>query len=96
MSSFHLAFGAAEPFTRHSQHGYRRGGTFESPKVPKSDLGLRPKNPRTGTPARKGNALPERGLNGAYSVPQRIYPLPVPLPRGGGGAVYPNNRLFNS
>ena len=26
-------------------HGYRRGGTFDSPKVPKSDLGLRPKNP---------------------------------------------------
>ena len=23
----------------------RRGGTFDSPKVPKSDLGLRPKNP---------------------------------------------------
>ena len=26
-------------------YGYRRGGTFDSPKVPKSDLGLRPKNP---------------------------------------------------
>ncbi len=26
-------------------HGYRRGGTFDSPKVPKSDLGLRPKDP---------------------------------------------------
>jgi hypothetical protein len=24
---------------RYKLHGYRRGGTFESPKVPKSDLG---------------------------------------------------------
>ena len=28
-----------KPFRKHDLHGYRRGGTFESPKVPKSDLG---------------------------------------------------------
>jgi len=28
-----------KPFRRHDLHGYRRGGTFDSPKVPKSDLG---------------------------------------------------------
>ena len=32
---------------RRNLYGYRRGGTFESPKVPKSDLGLRPKDPLT-------------------------------------------------
>ena len=28
-----------KPFSYHNLHGYRRGGTFDSPKVPKSDLG---------------------------------------------------------
>ena len=65
-------------------YGYRRGGTFDSPKVPKSDLGLRPKNPRTGTPARKVYDLPERRLNGAYKVSQMHLPPPG-LPRFGGG-----------
>ena len=48
---YHLRWG--KPFRNLGLYGYRRGGTFDSPKVPKSDLGLRPKNPRTGTPARK-------------------------------------------
>ena len=52
--------------------------------MPKSDLGLRPKNPRTGTPARKVYDLPERRLNGAYKVSQMHLPPPN-LPRFGGG-----------
>ena len=35
----------SKSFSYHNLHGYRRGGTFDSPKVPKRDLGLRPKNP---------------------------------------------------
>ena len=50
----------------------------------KNGSGLRPKNPRTGTPARNGCAVPERGLNGAYKVPQAHLPPPN-LPRFGGG-----------
>ena len=43
----------------------------------KSVLGLRPKNPRTGTPARNGCAVPKRGLNGAYRVSAtHFYRLP--------------------
>ena len=40
---YHLRWG--KPFRNLGLYGYRRGGTFDSPKVPKSDLGLRPKNP---------------------------------------------------
>ncbi len=40
---YHLRWG--KPFRNLGLHGYRRGGTFDSPKVPKSDLGLRPKDP---------------------------------------------------
>ena len=55
---------------RHSQYGYRRGGTFESPKVPKSDLGLRPKNPtrRYTPPGKPKQRLPGAGLDDAYKV----------------------------
>ena len=42
---FLLACGGAGLIKSYDLHGYRRGGTFDSPKVPKSDLGLRPKNP---------------------------------------------------
>ena len=55
----------------------RRGGTFAPPKVPKSGLGLRPKDLRTGTPARNGYAVPKRRLNGAYRVSAtHFYRLP--------------------
>ena len=40
-----VTFGGASLIKDYDLHGYRRGGTFDSPKVPKSDLGLRPKNP---------------------------------------------------
>ena len=40
-----ITSGGASLIKDYDLHGYRRGGTFESPKVPKSDLGLRPKNP---------------------------------------------------
>ena len=33
----HLRWG--KPFRNLGLYGYRRGGTFDSPKVPKSDLG---------------------------------------------------------
>ena len=67
-------------------YGYRRGGTFDSPKVPKSDSGLRPKNPthRNARPESQSNGFPERGLNGAYKVSQMHLPPPG-LPRFGGG-----------
>ena len=67
-------------------YGYRRGGTFDSPKVPKSDSGLRPKNPthRNARPESQSNGFPERGLNGAYKVSQMHLPPPN-LPRFGGG-----------
>ena len=79
-----IACGGVNLIKGYRLHAYRRGGTFDSPKVPKSDLGLRPKNPRTGTPARNGCAVPERRLNGAYKVPQAHLPPPN-LPRFGGG-----------
>ena len=79
-----ITFGGAGLIKWCDLYGYRRGGTFDSPKVPKSDLRLRPKNPRTGTPARNGSAVPDRGLNGAYKVPQAHLPPPN-LPRFGGG-----------
>ena len=80
----HLRWG--KPFSYHNLHGYRRGGTFDSPKVPKSDLGLRPKNPthRNARPESQSDGFPERGLNGAYKVPQAHLPPPN-LPRFGGG-----------
>ena len=67
-------------------YGYRRGGTFDSPKVPKSDLGLRPKNPthRNARPESQSDGFPDRGLNGAYQVSQMHLPPPN-LPRFGGG-----------
>ena len=46
--------GGASLIKGYDLYGYRRGGTFDSPKVPKSDLGLRPKNPT------HRNARPER------------------------------------
>ena len=70
-------------------HACRRGGTFAPPKVPKSGLGLRPKNLRTGTPARNGCAVLKRGLNGAYRVSQTHLPPSPPLPRSGGGGSCP-------
>ncbi len=42
---FVITSGGASLIKDFDLHGYRRGGTFDSPKVPKSDLGLRPKNP---------------------------------------------------
>ena len=60
MDCDHLRWG--KPYKRLNWYGYRRGGTFDSPKVPKSDLGLRPKNPRTGTPARKAKATASRSV----------------------------------
>ena len=45
VTRFLLAFGGESLIKGYDLHGYRRGGTFDSPKVPKSDLGLRPKNP---------------------------------------------------
>ena len=52
--SFYSPIGGASLIKGFDLYGYRRGGTFESPKVPKSDLGLRPKNPT------HRNARPER------------------------------------
>ena len=49
-----ITSGGASLIKDYDLHGYRRGGTFDSPKVPKSDLGLRPKNPT------HRNARPER------------------------------------
>ena len=43
--SFYSPNGGASLIKGYDLHGYRRGGTFDSPKVPKSDLGLRPENP---------------------------------------------------
>ena len=40
-----ITSGGASLIKDYDLHGHRRGGTFDSPKVPKSDLGLRPKNP---------------------------------------------------
>ena len=40
-----ITSGGASLTKDYDLHGYRRGGTFDSPKVPKSDLGLRPKDP---------------------------------------------------
>ena len=73
-------------FRNYSLYGYRRGGTFDSPKVPKSDSGLRPKNPthRNARPESQSDGFPERGLNGAYKVSQMHLPPPN-LPRFGGG-----------
>ena len=53
-------------------------------KCPKAIQGCALKTRRTGTPARKVCDLPERGLNGAYKVPQAHLPPPN-LPRFGGG-----------
>ena len=53
-------------------------------KCPKAIQGCALKTRRTGTPARNGYAVPERGLNGAYKVPQVHLPPPN-LPRFGGG-----------
>ena len=40
-----ITSGGERFFRKLGLYGYRRGGTFDSPKVPKSDLGLRPKDP---------------------------------------------------
>ena len=40
-----ITSGGASLTKDYDLHGYRRGGIFDSPKVPKSDLGLRPKDP---------------------------------------------------
>ena len=53
-------------------------------KDAKTVQGCALKTRRTGTPARKVCDLPERGLNGAYKVPQAHLPPPN-LPRFGGG-----------
>ena len=39
MRKFVVTFGGAGLIKCFDLYGYRRGGTFESPKVPKSDLG---------------------------------------------------------
>ena len=53
-------------------------------KSAKHAWGAAPRPRRTGTPARNGSAVPERGLNGAYKVSQMHLPPPG-LPRFGGG-----------
>ena len=62
------------------------GGAFLfcEEKEPKVIQGCALKTRRTGTPARNGCAVPDRGLNGAYKVPQAHLPPPG-LPRFGGG-----------
>ncbi len=67
-----------KPYKRLNWYAYRRGGTFDSPKVPKSDLGLRPKNPthRNARPESQSDGFPDRGLNGAYKEPQAHLPPP--------------------
>ena len=57
---------------------------FCEEKEPKVIQGCALKTLRTGTPARNGYAVPERGLNGAYKVSQMHLPPPN-LPRFGGG-----------
>ena len=39
MKKFAVAFGGESLIKGYDLYGYRRGGTFDSPKVPKSDLG---------------------------------------------------------
>ena len=53
-------------------------------KDAKAVQGCALKTRRTGTPARNGCAVPDRGLNGAYKVSQMHLPPPN-LPRFGGG-----------
>ena len=50
----------------------RRGHPFVPTKGCKNGLGLRPKNPthRNARPESQSDGFPERGLNGAYKVPQ--------------------------
>ena len=93
---FAVAFDGESLIKGYDLYGYRRGGTFDSPKVPKSDLGLRPKDPthRNARPESQSDGFPERGLNGAYKVQRRIFIAaalerrtanhhPCPLLRGG-------------
>ena len=56
-------------------------------KDAKTVQGCALKTRRTGTPARKVYDLPDRGLNGAYKVPQRICPLPASPASGEGNAL---------
>ena len=64
----------------------RRGHPFVPTKGCKNGLGLRPKDPthRNARPESQSDGFPERGLNGAYKVPQAHLPPPN-LPRFGGG-----------
>ena len=69
------AFGGESLIKEYDLYGYRRGGTFDSPKVPKSDLGLRPKNPthRNARPERLRRGPPQgrKTLWGKEGAPQR-------------------------
>ena len=67
--NFILPSAARSLLQRHKLYGYRRGGTFESPKVPKSDLGLRPKDP----------TLVGRNLRLSRADPMLCFGQPSPL-----------------
>ena len=61
--------GGGKSFRKLDLYGYRRGGTFDSPKVPKSDLGLRPKDP----------TLVGRNLRLSRADPMLCFGQPSPL-----------------
>ena len=70
----------------------RRGVPFVRTKGTKIRLGLRPKTPtrRYTPPGKPKQRLPGAGLDDACKEQRRICPLPVPLPRFGGGASCPS------
>ena len=59
-------------------------------KEPKYAWGCAPRPRRVGTPRPERLCLPGAGLDDACKEQRRICPLPVPLPRFGGGASCPS------
>ena len=89
----HLRWG--ESYNRLNQHGSPPGRSFYSCKRNQNTLGALPQDPDAPErpPGKPKGGFPERGLNGAYKVPQRICPLPASPASGEGNALpFPANR----
>ena len=96
--SGHPAYAWGNPPTLHRSSFPQRASRPAGGPVPKHAWGCAPRPPNTQAAAgyercKASSVLRTDTLQGSRG---RICPHPVPLPRGGGGAVWANSCLFNS
>ena len=89
MKKFAITSGGASLIKDFSWHACPAGADFCSCKSQQNTLGALPQDPDAPErpPGKPKGGFPDRGLNGAYKVPQRICPLPTSPVSGEGNAL---------